>query len=340
MTIHQSISALSSCLAACAIIVAFVAGLPAVAFGQHIVGTVGGDETEALQGIQVTFFDSATAETLGSTTTTFAGAYDSGHIPAGNYRVRFSDPFGVGSPGYYLPEFFGAAGADSFCAATMIPVPLAGTSVVNEVMHHSEPRLVAEFDGGISGFVRNAVTGAPLPGIEVRLLDAANAMVLSITQTNADGTYAIGKITLVSRLVRVRFFDPTGVFFPRYFVGAGTLGPDDFCAGTPLDLGAIPFDVNAYLEPIPPAQLTDNLAEAVEALNLPSNVESMLRTPLTQAVALLNDTNANNDTAVCAQLQSFISRIDIQEARGQLRPSDATAVREATGAILAALGCQ
>jgi hypothetical protein len=207
-------------------------------------------------------------------------------------------------------------------------------------MSHSDPRKVAEFDGGISGFVRNAVTGAPLAGIEIRVHDAANATVVATTQTNADGTYAVGKIALVTELVRVRFFDPTGVFFPQYFVGAGTLGPDDFCTGTPLDLGSIPFDVNAYLEPIPPAQLTDNLAEAIDTLNLPTNVESMLRTPLTQAVALLNDTSANNDTAVCAQLKSFISRIDIQEARGQLRPSDATALRESTGAILAALGCQ
>lgn len=340
MTLHQSIRALISCLAACAIVVTFVAGSPAVAFGQHIVGTVGGDETKALQGIQATFFDSANAEILGSTTTNFDGAYDSGHIPAGNYRVRFSDPFGVGSPGFYLPEFFGAAGADAFCAATIVPVPLHSTSVVNEVMSHSDPRKVAEFDGGISGFVRNAVTGAPLAGIEIRVHDAANATVVATTQTNADGTYAVGKIALVTELVRVRFFDPTGVFFPQYFVGAGTLGPDDFCTGTPLDLGSIPFDVNAYLEPIPPAQLTDNLAEAIDTLNLPTNVESMLRTPLTQAVALLNDTSANNDTAVCAQLKSFISRIDIQEARGQLRPSDATALRESTGAILAALGCQ
>ena len=95
-----------------------------------------------------------------------------------------------------------------------------------------------------------------------------------------------------------------------------------------------------WLEPIPAAQLTENLTDAVESLNLPSNVESMLRAPLTHAVALLNDTNTSNDTGVCAQLTSFISRVNIQESRGQLSPGDASALRTSTDAILDALGCR
>jgi hypothetical protein len=344
MMIHRLIvAALISRWTGFAIVATLVVGLPSVAFGQHIAGTVTGVEIPGIQGIQVTFFDAANAETLGSATTNFAGAYDSGLIPAGNYRVRFSDPVGVANPGSYAAEFFGAAGADAFCSAAVVPVLLATTTIVNQVVRRLEPTQIAEVRGGVAGVVRSAATGAPLGGIEVRLFDATNASLVTTTQTNADGTYAIGVASKegapVPDMVRVRFFDPTGIFFPQFFVG-GAAGPDDFCAGALLFLRESPQGVDAFLELIPPAQQTENLTEAIEALNLPSNVESMLRTPLVQAVALLNDANSNNDAGVCAQLNSFISRINIQESRGQLSPSDASALRGSTAAILAALGCQ
>ena len=338
MTANQAVVAASRL--ACVIVVTVVLALPAPAVAQRVTGTVTGIESdsEGIQGIQVTFFDAVNAETLGSATTDFAGVYDSGLIPAGSYRVRFWDQFGVGKAAPYSAEFSGDGGVDSFCSATVIPVLLGGTSTVNEAMRPSEPSLAVLSDGAIVGTVRSAATGAPLAGVEVRLL-GSNAQALAILETDANGVYTFEFHNRFFPRVRLGFFDPTGVYFPQFFA-EGAAASYDFCAGSLLNLSERKGEVDVWLEPVPPAQQTEHLTDAIEALSLPSNVESMLRTPLTQTVALLTDANANNDAGVCAQLTSFISRVNIQENKGQLSPADASALRASTAAILDALGCQ
>jgi hypothetical protein len=340
MTIHQSIrQPFSSRWLAGALAVTLVAALSAAAVTQNISGTVTYEGT-AIEGIHVDFLDAANAEALGSATTDSTGAYDSGLVPAGDYRVRFSDPLSVANPGSFASQFFGAGGADSFCAATVVTLASGGSTIVDDGMGlaHSDGILINPAHVGVSGVVRSAATGAPLPGIEVRIFSATNAVPISVVATNPDGVYAYRIDGFFMDEARVRFFDPAGRYFPQFFA-AGVAGSDDFCAGGLLDLNHNPV-ADVSLRPIPPAQLTENLGSTIETLGLPSSVESMLRTPLTQAVALLSDANPNNDTGVCAQLRSFISRVEVQERRGQLSPADAAALRESTAAILASLGCQ
>ena len=62
--------------------------------------------------------------------------------------------------------------------------------------------------------------------------------------------------------IRVRFSDPSNIYFPR-FSGAG--GLDDFCDGTQFSLaGDLSQLDQEYLVPIPPDQLTQNLVDQIQ----------------------------------------------------------------------------
>jgi hypothetical protein len=336
----RSIGLVNSRLTACTTVVTLMVGLSAFAVAPNITGTVTDVDGPALQGAQVTFFDAENAEMLASVATGVDGTYDSGLIPVGNYRVFFSASVG---DTFFAAEFFGAGGTDSFCSATVVAVSPGSTNVVNEAMirFHGGPEAPPLGKvGGLAGRVRNAVTGLPLSGIEVRIFDPITAGVVAITETDAEGAYTFSLTAeFPGDSVRVRFSDPDGAFLPQFFVG-NAAGPDDFCEGSVVSVRNGNTAVDASLESVPPAQLTEGLSETIEALNLPSSVESMLRTPLTQAVALLTDANPNNDAGVCGHLRSFVTRIDVQERRGQLGSPDAAALRASAGAILAAMGCQ
>lgn len=90
---------------------------------------------------------------------------------------------------------------------------------------------------------------------------------------------------------------------------------------------------------IPPGQVVDALRDEINNLDLPTNVSNVLDQPLTQTVALLTDSNANNDAAVCRQLESFTSRVEIQEAHGQLTAEDAASLIQSAELSQSSLGC-
>jgi hypothetical protein len=310
--------------------VAFVALalLTGSAAGQSITGTVSDEGGRPLRGILVSFFDSASAELIAVATTDFNAAYSSGLIPAGNYRVEFSG-------GNYDPTFFGASGLHNYCLGTVVPVAShSTTSGVNEVMRSSDPRLVVEYDYAVEGFVVNAVTGVPLAGIKVGVLDAVDAALIAEGITGAGGEYRVDARQFGNNTARVKFSDPGSNYFPQFF-GAAT---PDFCAATALN-GSGKVGADASMQPIP-SQAAQMLIDQIKNLSLPADITTTLAAPLVKAADLLKDGNANNDQAVCAHLGGFITRVEIQEKRGQLSPTEAADLRASAEALQATLGCR
>ena len=164
-----------------------------------------------------------------------------------------------------------------------------------------------------------------------------NGQVVFNLTTDANGAYAVppkDAIQLfVNPTIRVRFHDPAGNYFPE-FSGAGDL--DDFCGSNAFAEGGHPA-VNGFLGRITPDSA--GLIVLVEDLGLPTDVTEDLDTPLVRAVGILTDDKPNNDTAACGHLTAFISRVNLQERKGQLTTTQADDLRASTEALKSELGC-
>lgn len=315
-------------------------GIPGEGIAGQIIGTVvdsgegeKGTAGDPIVGIQVHFFDALNAELLGTSDTGSTGVYDSGIIPDGDYRVRFTDPFGHNS-GVFVTKFSGTE-FGGFCDAVVIPVLLGSTETVDEMLVWRGPQLEISNDFNFRGIVLDAASLAPLQGIQVNFLIGEIGDPITTATTDVDGLFDPELFTLQpSGIVKIRYVDPSGIYFPEY---QGADSTDDFCAGTSFLMA--PKVVEGFMDRIPPDENPQVLIDAVEDLNLPNNVSTMLGTPLSRAVDLLTDDNPNNDTAVCNQLASFISRVDIQERHGRLTASDAADLILAAEALRAELGC-
>jgi len=305
------------------------------ATAQSLTGTVTHEETP-IRGIQVTAFDVVSAERLAGATTDFDGNYDTGTIPAGQYRVRFSDPEGVGAPGVYVSEFFGAGGSDEFCLAQVVQVLSSQVTAVDEDLAHSGPIHVVTLSGAISGHVSDAATGASLAGIQVAVLDARHGEVFATALTDSQGDYGIRLAQTRHARARVKFSDSEANYLPEFF-GAG--GRDVFCDATELDVGSANEGVDAALGLLEPGHQAQDLTDTIEAFDLPANVEQSLATPLNRLVDLITDDNPDNDAGACGQLTAFASRVDVQQARGQLSPAEADELRRLTASLQDALEC-
>jgi len=323
-----------------ALVLVALAVIPARGAAQNVTGTVVGINDKGgvvpLEGIPVIFLDGHNGELVAATLTVSDGSFDSGLIPPGDYRVRFGP--GSAGTGSVRPEIFGAAGENDYCGGSIVSVFASSTTTgVDAEMPISGPVEVVAFDGDIAGTVSDGVTG--LDGITVTVFDAVNAYVITELVTERGGQYT----ALISRYpghhtARVRFSDPASMYFPQFF-GAG--GDDDFCTATALDFaeGRGQAVADAVLELIPPGQQTENLIDAVNDLDAPDEVITLLASPLVKAADLVTDANPNNDSATCAQLAAFITRVDIEERRGQISAADATELRLAAEAVRLTLGC-
>jgi hypothetical protein len=304
---------------------------PGTAAAQSIAGTITGAEMGAppARDIAVEMLDAANGELLASALTNFEGTYNSGIIPVGEYRVRFN--------GIWFFRGEKAEVTDDFCSAAAVTVIPMTTTVVDQRM--PGPVLVAgeSYKGAVSGSVRDAATLSPLGGIRVTILDRWSAELVGSTTTDANGVYEFsGSRFSVDGMVRVRFSDPSKTFFPQFFGGAGA---DVFCAGTPVFLGHEVGEVDAVMNRVSFDFLTQELTETIGSFELPPSVDAMLSTPLTRLLDLVTDDNASNDWAACGQLTAFVSRVDVQEKRGQLSPAEAGALRASAANIAISLAC-
>ncbi len=308
--------------------------LPSQSIAGNITGTVTAKDGTPVDNIQVDFLDALNAELLASSFTSGSGSYNSGTLPDGDYRIRFSDT-GTHAPGFYVPEFFGASGADDFCSAGVSIVTSDSIAMIDENMQFSGPTEVLVSNFSFSGTARDAVTSLPIQGIQVNFLNGVNGQQVTDVSTDVDGFYKGGGDLFIDPTMRVRFTDPAGNYFPE-FVGISVPGNDDFCLGFAFpDGGHIGVDANLDVIMVDPG----DLITVVDDLDLPADVTTMLATPLTRATALLTDDNPNNDAAVCRQLTAFLSRVNIQERKGQLTTAQADALRASTEAVKTELAC-
>jgi 5-hydroxyisourate hydrolase-like protein (transthyretin family) len=303
-----------------------LAAATAAATLQTFVGTITDPDGVPIQGIEVSFFDATNAELIATATTDPNGDYDSGAIPTGDYRVRFADPFGA--------QFYGDGGIEEFCDGTIVPLPASTTTILDVQLPPREPRAIAAFEGPIAGTVVDRATGAPLQGIRVSILKNFNAEVMATLITDADGVYSFGSKGELLTLMRIRFSDPTNTFFSGFY-GAGS---DTFCTAPTVSEASASLD--GFLDRVPPEQLTQLLADTVQSYDLPASVATMLGTPLTQARRLLADGGQGNTAAACGQLASFLTRVDVQERRGELSAAEAGELRALAVNLQGVLGCQ
>jgi hypothetical protein len=298
------------------------------------------DPTKPLEFINVQFFDAQNAELVSSASTGTKGNYSSGTIPEGDYRVRYSDP-GQYTPGFFLPEFSGAAGKDLFCEGAVYSLGARQTIFADESMRFSSPVLVVIRNFSFTGAVTDSITGRPVEGIIVEFRNGTNGLPVAATKgggitTDVNGEYNAIFDVRISPTVKVRFFDPSGRYFPEYADQASRT--DDFCNGTAY-LGDMLNIVNATLDVVPADQQVQVIIDTIDSLALPNDVQNSLGTPLIRAVDLLTDTNHMNDNAVCGKLGAFISRVDIMERQGRLGLGDAATLRQLAIALFRELGC-
>ena len=310
--------------------------LPSQSIAGNITGTVTDKAGTPVDNIRVDFFDALNAELLPTSTssTGMTGIYNSGILPNGDYRIRFSDPDGH-NDGFFIPEFFGANGADDFCLAGVSIVTKNSKAIIDESMQHSGPTQILVRNFSFSGTVTDAATSFPIQGIQVNFLNGVNGQQVTAVTTEMNGIYN-SKVDLpIFPTMRVRFTDPAGNYFPEFFA-TSVPGNDDFCLGFAFPDGDhIGVDANLDVIVVDPG----DLITIVEDLDLPGDVTTMLSTPLTRATALLTDDNPNNDAAVCGQLTAFLSRVAIQERKGQLTTAQADALRASTETVTTELGC-
>ena len=298
--------------------------------GSPTVGTAGtiAGKVDAKGVVNVQFLDVVNAQQIAAVETNIeSGVYRSGLLPSGIYRVRFSGPG-------YLPAFSESKPADDFCSANKHEVRADSVEEINKtlLLDPGKPTESGKFSFDIR--VHDSVTFAPLEAIKVDFLIAENGQPLAATATDVDG-HIKGFPFTTFHPVRVRLSDPSNRYFPEIF---GALArSDDFCGGERLLPRVYALDIP--LDAIPVDQQAQVLIETVKNLALPNNVSKLLGTPLVRAVDLLTDTNYANDAAVCGQLTALMSRVNVQERKGQLTAEEAEALRLLTESLKADLAC-
>jgi hypothetical protein len=306
---------------------------PATAQGQVISGVVNGPDGAPFPGIGVEFRDAQNAEILGTATTDLLGTFESSALPSGWYRIRFWDELSPAFPKWILPLYYGT-GHDVFCDGTEVFLPPEGEVSISQILVPVEPEKTPGYVGNLGGVITDA-SGHPLSKILVEVFAADSGVKEGQITTEVDGSYKFDYIISHSPQFVVRFSDPARIHSPQYY---GASGLDAFCLAKPEDLVGY-VELNAQMQLIPPTQQTEHLTDQIEAMPLPAQVSNVLATPLTRAADLLDDDNPNNDNAVCHQLDSFITRVAIQEKKGQLTVTEAADLIDSARAIQQSMGC-
>ena len=84
---------------------------------------------------------------------------------------------------------------------------------------------------------------------------------------------------------------------------------------------------------------SNTLIEGIAGLGLPSGVEASLQSTLGQIDRLINDSNPDNDSAVCDKLAEFLVKVGEREADGSLTTEQSSSLRVFAEAMQATFGC-
>jgi 5-hydroxyisourate hydrolase-like protein (transthyretin family) len=159
-------------------------------------GTISGTVTEAvttqaIEGVSVGLYDS-NGNSLGGTSTDVNGHYEFLDLAPGNHRIKYEHS-------NYWEEIKHSSewyhGASTYGTATWVTVNPGVTATADEEL--------VRLSGTISGTVTDAVTGAPIPGVEVSAYDSYEENVwLDLTDEN--GHYETAELPTGTYLVCFR----------------------------------------------------------------------------------------------------------------------------------------
>lgn len=199
-----------------------------MASGGQISGTVG-DGADPLAGMSISAFlwDGVNMNWVTSTSTAANGTFTLKGLPAGNYKVSFTDPNGM-----HVSQYFNAVSNPN--AAQVIPVTTGATYAgVNAILAPA---------GNIAGAVTDGVS--PIAGMSVQAFkfDGVNMIWTASATTAANGTYILKGLGWGS--YKISFSDPSGMRVPQYFNGA--TGPGSATL-VPLTVGVTTGGVDAAL---------------------------------------------------------------------------------------------
>jgi hypothetical protein len=185
-----------------------------------ISGTVSDASGAALAGVDVADYDASGARlSADAATTAVDGTYTIADLLPGSYEIEFSGLAGSN----LAPAYFGGS---SFATSTKVTVSSGATT----------PNINGTLAAGatVSGTVTAAQGGAPLGGLDVRLVDGQNRLIDEAT-TNANGTYTLNNVpagTWYLEFVGGRAYN--GQYYEtEYYIGESTLG-----GSLPLKLAA------------------------------------------------------------------------------------------------------
>ena len=179
--------------------------------GAVMSGTVTDAATDAsLQNIGVTVYDSA-GDYLGQTYTAPEGTYFLDSLPAGNYKVGFSNG---GSDGGYLPQYYN----DRASLGTADTVTLASAASKTGV------DAALQSGGQVSGTVVDSSTHRPLSNVSVTAYDSSGSFA-AFANTDSTGKYALTGLATGS--YRIEFQAFSGGYVTQYYNGKQTLASAD-----------------------------------------------------------------------------------------------------------------
>ena len=122
---------------------------------------------------------------------------------------------------------------------------------------------------------------------------------------------------------------------PGSTFAVGTTTVDCSASDAAGNVGSASFNVNVVVD----SSSIGTLDDEIESLGLPNGVTNSLQGPLNQATRLLEDSNPNNDGAVCDKLDSFLEHVQDRLDDGSLTAQQAADLTAFATAIQSAIGC-
>lgn len=159
-------------------------------------------------GTYIEIVDAATGEPAGYGFTDLDGTYRSTPLHAGTYKVKF---FGTEA---LAPEWY----SDATTVAGAAPLPVAAGATVSGI------DAVLEAGSSIGGTVRAAHSGAPVPDVLVRIVDAATGEDLGWGYTDPDGAFRSSALRPGAYKAS---FEPYEVFAAQWYAGKPTFETAD-----------------------------------------------------------------------------------------------------------------
>ena len=174
--------------------------LPVHALAESISGTVSGSlDSQPLEGIYISVYDSSFSNQMGSAQTQPDGTYVVAGLDPGSYLVRANSMGQVYAEEYYENAYYQNA-------ATPVVVSSGQTT--------SGINFRLELSGSISGVITDADSNQPIENLTVFAYDYSSIQFVRTNLTQSDGTYAITGLPPSSYRIKV---GGIGTIYPQKY---------------------------------------------------------------------------------------------------------------------------